>query len=518
MSPSRPVRWWPALVLLGLAVAVLVWLWWGEPDSHQQRFVDTLGTILLLVLGLMAWLLLLSRARWHVRLGGMAGALLVLTGLGLSVRMDGVSGDLVPILRWRWSEPPGQSLPSSPPPAAPRADAAGPDDPAQDFPQFLGPRRDGTLPGVRLARDWAARPPVEVWRRPVGPAWSGFAVSGERAITQEQRGERELVICYHRRTGAVLWTHGDLARYESPLAGIGPRATPAIAGKTVYALGATGRLNALDLDSGAVIWSRDLAGELGGEPPRWGVAASPLVLERMVVVEAGDAAAGALLALDRETGQVLWRAGAFPPGYSSPVAATLAGRRQILAFHAGALAGHDAGTGEVLWEHPWPPVGETEHTSQPVVLPGDRVFQSAGYGVGGKLYQLAPDSQGGVTAQVVWESPRLKAKFTNVVLHDGFLYGLDDGVLVCLDPADGQRRWKGGRYGHGQILLAGDLILVMAESGEVVLVEAVPEAHRELGGFQALTGKTWNHPALSGPYLLVRNDREAACYRLHLAG
>ncbi len=267
-----------------------------------------------------------------------------------------------------------------------------------------------------------------------------------------------------------------------------------------------------------MIWSRDLAGELGGEPPRWGVAASPLVLERMVVVEAGDAAAGALLALDRETGQVLWRAGAFPPGYSSPVAATLAGRRQILAFHAGALAGHDAGTGEVLWEHPWPPVGETEHTSQPVVLPGDRVFQSAGYGVGGKLYQLAPDSQGGVTAQVVWESPRLKAKFTNVVLHDGFLYGLDDGVLVCLDPADGQRRWKGGRYGHGQILLAGDLILVMAESGEVVLVEAVPEAHRELGGFQALTGKTWNHPALSGPYLLVRNDREAACYRLHLAG
>jgi outer membrane protein assembly factor BamB len=253
---------------------------------------------------------------------------------------------------------------------------------------------------------------------------------------------------------------------------------------------------------------------LGGTPPRWGAAASPLILDDMVVVEGGDAEAGVLLALGRDTGAVIWRAGLFAPAYSSPVLADLAGRRQILVFHAGVLAAHDPDTGAVLWEQPWPPVGNTEHTSQPVVLTGDRVFLSAGYGVGAKLYQVEAAAAGEIAARLIWESPRLKAKFTNVVLHGGLLYGLDDGVLVCLDPADGQRRWKGGRYGHGQILLAGDLLLVMAETGEVILVEASPVAHRELGRFQALEGKTWNHPALSGPYLLVRNDREAACYRL----
>jgi len=124
----------------------------------------------------------------------------------------------------------------------------------------------------------------------------------------------------------------------------------------------------------------------------------------------------------------------------------------------------------------------------------------------------------GLGVDLVWSSLALKAKFTNVVWRDGFLYGLDDGILTCVDAANGERRWKGGRYGHGQTLLVDDLLLVLAEDGQVARVEAEPTAYRELGRFAALSGKTWNVPALSGSRLVVRNDREAACFELPLLG
>ena len=154
--------------------------------------------------------------------------------------------------------------------------------------------------------------------------------------------------------------------------------------------------------------------------------------------------------------------------------------------------------------------------AQPVPLPGDRVFVSSGYGIGGKLFQIQRDEKEALQISLVWETPRLKAKFTNIVYRDGYIYGLDDGVLVCLDITNGQRNWKRGRYGHGQVILVDDLLLVQAESGDVILVEVNPDEHKELARFPALEGKTWNSPALAGPYLLVRNDREAACYELPL--
>ena len=152
--------------------------------------------------------------------------------------------------------------------------------------------------------------------------------------------------------------------------------------------------------------------------------------------------------------------------------------------------------------------------AQPVVLPGDRLFVSTGYGIGSKLLQIEADDSGGLHAELIWESRRLKAKFTQVVHRDGFMYGLDDGVLVSLDLRDGERRWKHGRYGHGQILLVDDLLLVQSERGEVILVAASPERHTELGRFQAVEGMSWATPALAGDLLIVRSEGEAACYRL----
>jgi len=540
------VRWWPAAAIVGLGLAWLGGVWLLSEASRQDKVIGTIvatGTVLVLLL---LWLVALSRLPWRVRVGGLL-AFMLLVGLARGLlRIRGVTGDFVPILEWRWTVPvvvhpsvtarlpaPGAVAPTpgavagaaparvilpesrgegqetaarvAPAPIAPSS---------RDYPQFLGPERNGTVPGVRLARDWSARPPRRLWRQAIGPGWSGLAVSEASVVTQEQQGEDELVVSYELRTGAVRWRHADRARYATVIAGEGPRATPTLSGDRAYTLGATGLLNALDLRTGARIWSRNVVGENGAESPPWGKSCSPLVLDELVIVSAGGAGGKSLVAYDRETGRLAWAGGSDGSGYGSPMMAELAGRKQILIFNRGSVAAHDPKGGAVLWEHPWP--SEQPNVCQPLPLPGDRVLVSAGYGIGSKVFQVVRTEEGGLKASLVWESPRLKAKFTNIVLHDGFVYGLDDGVLTCLDPTNGERRWRAGRYGHGQVVLVGDLLLVQTEEGEIVLVQPNPSSLTELGRFAALEGKTWNPPALAGAILLVRNDREAAAFEMPL--
>jgi outer membrane protein assembly factor BamB len=178
----------------------------------------------------------------------------------------------------------------------------------------------------------------------------------------------------------------------------------------------------------------------------------------------------------------------------------------------GTVAGHDPRTGLLLWETPFP--GGQPNVAVPVPIGPDRLLVSVGYGVGSKAFRVAEGEGGALHASLLWETPRLKSKFANLVPHGGFVYGLDDGVLTCLDPATGERTWKAGRYGHGQLLLVGGLLLVQGEDGELILVEPTPHEHRELARFAALDGKTWNPPALAGRLLLVRNDRQVAAYEL----
>jgi outer membrane protein assembly factor BamB len=346
----------------------------------------------------------------------------------------------------------------------------------------------------------------------VGAAWSAFAVEGDVVVTQEQHGEDEQVVAYDASTGRVLWRHSDRARYATVIAGVGPRATPTIHEGRVYAMGATGILNALRVQDGQRLWTRRVLEENGSSNLEWGTSASPLVDEGRVIVTPGGKDGRSLVAYSAATGEPLWAAGSDRQSYSSATIAVLAGRRQILVLNGPSVAGHDAATGALLWQKPWP--AQQPNVAQPLPLPGDRVLFSAGYGVGSKLYALAASPDGSVTASLIWESPRLKAKFANAFFYDGFVYGLDDGVFTCLDPQDGQRKWRAGRYGHGQAILAGGLFLIQAEDGEVVLVEPKPEGLEELGRFTAFETKTWNPPALAGNRLYLRNDREAAAYEL----
>ncbi len=543
---TRP-RLWPAALVLLLGGLWIARIWLTGDAIRQFRIIGTIATTLLVTILLVVWLVFFSRLSRRTRLAGAAVAIALFALMPALFRIRGVTGDLRPIVEPRFGsaaplpEPPPPAPaaqptpavaaapsasvpttasaaapgPSGTPPAAPLASAAasagGTGASPLEFPQFLGPSRDGTLAGPRLARDWTARAPRRLWRQPLGQGWAGFAISGEIAVTQEQRGDEERVVAYELRSGRPLWSHADRARYETVIAGIGPRATPTIVGGRVYAMGATGILNALDLGSGARLWSRDVVKETEAQVPEWGRSCSPLVVDGRVVVIAGGTGGRRLVAYDAQSGETAWAAGEGGASYSSPTLATLAGRPQLVVLNGASVSGHDPATGAVLWEHPFP--REQPNVALPLPLGPDRLLVSVGYGVGSKVYRVG-ETNGALRATLEWESPRLKSKFANLLAHGGFVYGLDDGVLTCLDPATGERRWKSGRHGHGQLLLVAGLLLVQTEEGELVLVDPSPDAYLELTRFQALDGKTWNPPALAGSLLLVRNDREAAAYEL----
>ena len=510
------IRWWPVLAILVLTVAELVWIWFLSGMNRGYCVLATISAAALAVALLVAWWTFFSRASFRARLAGASLVILAVLVAVLLVRIDGVSGDFVPILAWRWRSPTRLSLPSGRDSAA-EAGVDLTETTPDDYPQFLGPNRRATLDGPKLARDWNARPPREVWRIPIGKGWSSFAIVNQAAITQEQRADQEVVACYDLATGKSLWTHADQQDFQSIVAGDGPRATPTIHQGLVYTLGATGVLNCLDGATGQVRWSRNILEQFEAENPQWGKSCSPLIVDELVVVSAGATDGRSLVAFDRLTGELIWAGGNDHSGYSSPTFGTLADRQQVLIFNRGSVVGHDPTNGQVLWQYPWP--DSNPNVAQPVILDGDRVFVSTGYGIGCELLQLTADSAGQLTATSVWgqRNRNLKTKFTNVVVHEGHIYGLDEGILTCIEMETGQRAWKSGRYGHGQIMLVDDLILVQAESGEVVLVEATSKAHRALTRFAPLDSKTWNNPALAGRHLLVRNAEEAACYELPLA-
>jgi outer membrane protein assembly factor BamB len=375
------------------------------------------------------------------------------------------------------------------------------------WPGFRGPGRDGVVTASRIATDWAASPPVALWKRAIGPGWSSFAVGTDRLYTQEQRGEEEIVACYRVSTGEPVWMHRDRTRFWESNAGAGPRATPLLHGGRVYALGATGRLNALDAGTGALVWSRDAAADTGATLPTWGFAGSPIVVDDALIV----AASGVLASYDVATGAPRWTGLAAGEGYSSPQLVTLDGVPQVLLVSGDGMTSVAPGTGRVLWSHAW----KGYPMVQPAAIADGGVLFSHNDSDG--LRRLAVQrGAGGWTATERWTSKGLKPYFNDFVVHKGHAYGFDGAILSCVSLADGERRWKGGRYGNGQmVLLAGqDLLLVLSEEGELALVRATPEGFAELGRVPGLDGKTWNHPVLVGDVLLARNGEQMAAFRL----
>jgi outer membrane protein assembly factor BamB len=518
-AERRRMHWWmPATVIL-LAIGASVWLWSRETPFLEPILIG-IGLLTTLLLGF--WYIfftgLSSRTRWVLLLISASLLAGLYFGVKQFTRVEGsIGGSGIPRLVWKWS--PRQEGAEGPlalePKAASPEPAVGAIPPLTgDFPQFLGPDRSGVLSGIPLLRDWDRSPPKTLWRQPIGLGWSAFAVSGQHAITQEQRRDDELIVCYELQTGHALWAHTNHVRFSETLGGDGPRATPTILQGRVYALGASGILDCLEEKTGQLIWSRDTLLENHLSNLTWGKSCSPLLTHDLVMVTGGEQHEKTLLAYEAATGKPAWQAGRDRASYCSPALASLSGQEQILMVNGHSVTGHDPHNGAILWEYPWP--DEFAKATQPLVIDTNRVLIAAGYGVGSVMLRVDRSATGEWSAVPVWKNRNLKPKFTNLVRRGNRVYGLDDGVLACVNLEQGNREWKEGRYGHGQILLVDDLLLIQAESGEVVLVEISPKEPRERARFPALKGKTWNNPVLLRDLLLVRNDREAACYRLPL--
>ena len=558
---SRAPRFerWGAVVLMIAALLATRLILHKSIATGAMGMLFPMLAIPVLSLAFVAWAVASRRLSDGPRRASMAATILLACGAWALVRTGGFTGDLDNDLAWRWAETPEErllaqagdervALPAVPaaaltaeerpvpqvdgapaplPPAALAAvetqekgpvaaphpavsAAAAAAEKGAGWPGFRGPGRDSIVRGVRIETDWSGSPPVELWRRPIGPGWSSFAVRGNLLYTQEQRGDDEVVACYNMTTGEPVWRHRDAARFWESNGGAGPRATPTLSNGRVYTFGATGILNALDAGDGAVVWSRNPASDTGTEVPGWGFASSPLVVDDIVIVAAG----GKLVAYDLATGNPRWSGPAGGGGYSSPQLATIGGAAQVLLLSGAGATSVAPADGRLLWEHPWP-VGT--RIVQPALTADGDVLIGANEGIG----RIAvAHGAGGWTAKERWTSTGLKPYFNDFVVHKGHAFGFDGSILACIDLEDGKRAWKGGRYGHGQLILLPDqdLLLVLSEQGELALVRATPDQFTELARFPAIEGKTWNHPALAGDVLLVRNGQEMVAFRLSLAG
>jgi outer membrane protein assembly factor BamB len=547
------VLWWlffsraPWIERIGLVLAVAIAMAVTKPFLHPSIVGGMMGNMFMVsvppVLGTLfvIWAVSTRNLSNVVRRATMVLTIFVSCGVWLLARTDGVMGTGAQ-LHWRWTpnaeqrllaQPDDTPAVSSPAPVAVATPAAAPAEapteavpavatkeaappaptaPAMktDWPGFRGPLRDDIVRGVRINTDWTQAAPAQLWRRPVGPGWSSFAVSGDLIFTQEQRGQDEVVACYRMSTGAPVWRHRDAARFWESNGGAGPRGTPTLSGGRIFALGATGILNALDAQTGAVLWKRNAQADTGAKLPGWGFSGSPLVVDDVVIV----AASGILAAYDVATGKPRWTGAKDKGGYSSPHPAEIDGVRQILLITGSGLVSVAPATGAPLWKYEWEGVAIV----QPAVVGNGDVLVSVTSAMGGMgMRRLSVrHAAGRWTVEEKWMSTGLKPYFSDYVIHNGYAYGFDGAILSCIDLNDGARKWKGGRYGQGQLLLLADqdALLVVSEEGELALVSATPDGFKELARTPGLDGKTWNHPVVVHNVLLVRNDQEMAAYRL----
>lgn len=436
----------------------------------------------------------------------MAAAILLSCGVWIMVRSDGISGNFTPLLTWRWIQTTEEQLLTG----ADEKTTAVPEVTGYKtrWPGFRGPNRDSIIHGLQINTDWSVSPPVEMWRSPIGPGCSSFAVLGHLLYTQEQRGEYEMVSCYELKTGKLVWKHGDKARFYDSHAGAGPRSTPTIADGRVYTLGATGILNVLDAGDGSVIWSRNAASDTGVKILTWGFTGSPLVVDDIVIV----ALSGQLAAYDAESGKPLWFGPHNGDSFSSPHLLTIDGISQVLLMSAAGAVSIEPTSGRELWMYSCPMNG----ILQPALIASGNLLLSTEVDTGIRRIAVT-HNQGIWDIKELWTSNEMRLNFNDFIIHKGYAYGFDNPRIACIDIKDGKRRWKGNRYRGFTLLLADqDLLLVLSEKGELALVPAIPDEFKELAKIQAVKGKTWNHPVLADDIVVVRNSQEMAAFRLPL--
>ncbi len=547
-SPDAMAKYWMIAMFGPLLCCLFLLVWWlaASRATRRERWLGLLGlvasavvalmldhptmrgpatTYLTLPVGLLLFVMgaaLLKNAPPAIRTG--AAVMLAFAGFAFStlLRSEGMTGDYKFAWRSRWSKSAEESLLASIP-QSPSTNATKSVEGRSltnalahaEWPAFRGVNRDGRSFGPKISTNWSSNPPQPLWKIQVGPAWSSFAVAGRMLFTQEQRGPKEAVTCYDADSGKEIWKTEVDARLDDPMGGPGPRATPTLANGALFITGSTGVFLRLNPTTGEVVWKKDLTQVAGSKVPMWGFAASPLVVGTTVIVYGGGADSKGWLAFDTETGDLHWSAPGPGDSYSSPQVNKLAGEDSVVALTKSGLTLLDPATGAVRLEYEWKI--QQYRALQPQVVDGDSILLPTPMTMGTRKVKIK-QQDGRYAAEELWTSRQLKTDFSDLVSYQGYIYANDGGFLTCLDLKTGERKWKGGRYGKGQMLLLENsgLLLVLSEQGQVVLVAADPSDHRELALFQALEGKTWNHPVVVNDRLYVRNSQEAAAYRLKL--
>lgn len=519
--------WIPVIAaLLALFAIAMIWFLPVDLFDRGMRFTFSALAVALAFVGVSIWFVFSSGLPWRIRIVYLIAMCCLAAFFPLTVRRVDFTGDMIPSFEYRWQmeryarleahrashRAAAAAVPSTDVESGPPLEA-GP----LDVPEYRGRARDGIVTGPALARDWSKRSPEKVWRQPAGGGYAGFDIVGPLAFTIEQRKDQEAIVAYDRTTGEERWIYQYPALFAESMGGEGPRATPTFADGKIYSLGATGVLVCLDATSGKLVWERNIFQENAAKNLVWGMSGSPLVYDNLVVVnpgaQQGNPSSRAVLAFGADDGHLVWESETAMASYASPMLAELAGTRQILIFDAKGLAGLDPASGQQLWRTEW--ISDFDiNAAQPAVIEGDRLFISSGAG-SALLKVTQVDGQWQVDE--LWRNRNLKASYANPIVYQGKIYGLDEGILVCLDLETGKRQWKKGRHGHGQMLLAGDLLVILSEQGQLVLVEATPEEYRELGSIPAIEGRTWNNPTLVDGVIYVRNHLEMAAYKLPLA-
>ena len=501
---------WIAFIAIVLGLTITFFLVHESIATGGQGMMFPLYAIPVVGLAFAAWSLIRKFFSPRGRIVTMIIAIALSSGFWILLRNDGITGEFAPDLTWRWAKTAEEKLLAEEGTTPMESSVAYIDsEKPAEWPGFRGQDRDGIITGINIWTDWSVQPPEEMWRRPVGPGCSSFGVSGNYLFTQEQRGEDEVVSCYHLLTGEPVWKHYDPARFWDSHAGAGPRSTPAVGKGLVCTVGATGLLNVLDAQDGTVVWSRNIEPDSETKHSGWGYSGSPLILNDILVV----AAVGKLMAFDLLTGDPRWSGPDGGDGYSSPHTLSIDGRDQLLLLSAQGLVSLSPEDGSMIWEYDWQ--GESRILQPAFTTEGDLLIPR---GDGAALRRVNIDhSRDPWQFREEWTSTQLKPNFNDFVVHEGYAYGYSGPILVCIDLADGMRKWRGRNYGGQIILLADqDILIILTEQGELAMVHASPDAFTELGKIKAIEGKTWNHPVLVGNILLVRNMQEMVAYKLPL--
>ncbi|MDB5389639.1 MAG: repeat-like protein [Planctomycetaceae bacterium] len=553
MGSGSPMQFMGGLVLNPMIALLLLNVWWlfGSRLKWSDRLLVlgtfvavTVATILFkdvefpvmalilyaapaVVTGWVGWLVLTQKLQWPIR---RAGLLLILIATGVCftlIRSNGWDGSFNPEITWRWTPTAEQKHL-----AELEVRSAGEKKSAQaesksakakeltsqpgDWVEFRGPQRDSRLTGVRIRTDWDKNPPKELWRHRIGPGWSSFAVVRDRLFTQEQRGEKEFVVCYDAQTGNEIWSHHDATRFSEPIAGPGPRSTPTFHSGKILALGANGQLNCLDAATGTPVWSRNIVDDSGAQVPMWGFSSSPLVVQNLVTVFAGGPEQKSVLAYRVDSGELAWSAGEGSLSYCSTQLSKIDGVEQLLITTDVGLFSLQPATGKVLWQHAWPSEG-VARVVQPAVISQSDILIGTGMGIGTRRISVK-HSQDQWESTELWTNRSFKPYYNDFIVSGDYLYGFDGNIFLCASLSDGSIKWRARGYGNGQVLFLADqqVLLVLTETGEVALIEAKPEKHQEISRFKAIEGKTWNHPVVAHGKLFVRNAEETACFELKL--